>query len=103
MIGELVEHACDGERFEVNRRRGWLHNDEPASMFSVLEALPPQLNGWALRTAIEAMSDEDLTPLGIEVARVFMLASAVNEAAREHAPTKLARIRRMARRHRVAA
>jgi len=34
---------------------------------------------------------------------VFMLASAVNEAAREDAPTKLARIRRMARRHRMAA
>ena len=103
VVGELVEHACDGERFEVDRRCGWLHNDKPASMFSVLEALPPQLNGWALRTAIEAMSDEDLTPLGIEVARVFMLASAVNEAAREDAPTKLARIRRMARRHRMAA
>jgi hypothetical protein len=103
LAGELVEHTCDGERFEVDPLRGWLHNEKPVSMFSVLDALPPQLNGWALRTAIQAMSDEDLTPIGIEVARVFMLASAVNEAAREHTPTKLARIRWMARRRRVAA
>jgi hypothetical protein len=103
VVGELVEHACDGERFEVDRQRGWLRNGKPVSMFSVLDALPPQLNGWALETALEAVSDEDLTPLGMDVARVFLLGSAINEVVRVHAPTKLARIRRMARRRGAAA
>ena len=71
--GEVVEHACDGACFEVDRQRGWLRNGEPVSMFSVLDAIPPQLNAWALKTALEAMSDVELTPLGMEVARVFLL------------------------------
>jgi hypothetical protein len=103
LLGEVVEHACDGERFEVDRQRGWLRNGEPVSMFSVLDALPPQLNGWALRAALEAMSDEELTPLGMDIARVFLLGSAVNEAARDHAPAKLARVREMTGRRRAAA
>jgi hypothetical protein len=102
LLGEVVEHACDGERFEVDRQRGWLRNGEPVSMFSVLDALPPQLNGWALREALEAMSDEHLTPLGMDVARVFLLGSAVNEAARNHGPAKLARVREMTRRRSAA-
>jgi hypothetical protein len=103
VVGELVEHACDGACFEVDRHRGWLRNGKPVSMFCVLDALPPQLNGWLLRTALDAMSDEDLTPLGMDVARVFLLGSAINEVVRDYAPTKLARIRRMARRRRDAA
>jgi hypothetical protein len=103
LLDEVVEHVCDGELFEVDRQRGWLRNGQPASMFSVLDALPPQLNGWALRVALEAMSDERLTPLGMDVARVFLLGSAVNEASRDHAPAKLARIREMTRRRRSAA
>ena len=103
VLGEVVEHACDGERFEVDGRRGWLRNGKPVSMFRVLDALPPQLNAWALRTALEAVSDEDLTPLGMDVARVFLLGSAINEVARDNAPAKLAGIRRMARRWRAAA
>jgi hypothetical protein len=103
VVGELVEHGCDGERFEVDRQRGWLRNGKPISMFSLLDSLPPQLNSWALRTALDAMSDEELTPLGMEVARVFLLGSAVNEVVRDHGPAKLARIRRMTRRRRSAA
>ena len=103
MLSELVEHACDGERFEVDRQRGWLRNGKPVSMFLVLDAIPPQLNGWALRTALEAMSDVELTPLGMEVARVFLLGGAVNEVVREHAPAKLARIRAMSPSRRAAA
>jgi len=103
VLGEVVEHACDGERFEVDRQRGWLRNGKPVSMFTVLDAIPPQLNSWALRTAVEAMSDVELTPLGMEVARVFLLGSAVNDVVRDHAPAKLARIRAMARIRRRAA
>jgi hypothetical protein len=103
VLSELVEHACDGERFEVDRQRGWLRNGKPVSMFLVLDAIPPQLNGWALRTALEAMSDVELTPLGMEVARVFLLGGAVNEVVREHAPAKLARIRAMSPSRRAAA
>lgn len=69
-------------------------------MLPVLEAIPPQLNGWALRTALDAMSDVELTPLGMEVARVLLLGSAVNDVVRAHGPSKLARIRAMTRSHR---
>jgi SEC-C motif len=103
VVGEFVEHACDAERFEVDRHRGWLRNGKQVSMFAVLDALPPQLNGWALRTALDATSDEDLTPIGMDVARVFLLVSAVNEVVREHAPAKLDRIRSLTRRRRAAA
>jgi hypothetical protein len=29
LVDELVEHACDGERLEVDRQRGWLRNGKP--------------------------------------------------------------------------
>jgi hypothetical protein len=45
LAGEVVEHLCNGEHFEVDRQRGWLRNGKPVSMFSVLDALPPQPSG----------------------------------------------------------
>jgi hypothetical protein len=101
-LGEVVEHACDGERFEIDRGRGWLRNGKPVSMFSVLDAIPPQLNSWTLRTALDAISDVEFTPLGLEVARVLLLGAAINEAVGVHAPGKLARIRAMTRRRAAA-
>lgn len=77
--GQFVEHACTGDRFEVSGFDGWLHNGKVASMLFVLELLPPQLIDWALRQALEAVSDEELTPLGVEVARVILLAVAVTD------------------------
>jgi hypothetical protein len=49
------------------------------------------------------MSDEELTPRGWEVARVFLVGSAVNDVVRDHAPAKLARIRAMSRKRHIAA
>ena len=77
--GQLVEHVCSGDRFEVDLRDGWLRNGHAVSMFAVLDALPPPLTEWALREAIGAVSDEELTPLGIDVARVVLLAGVVTD------------------------
>ncbi len=46
-------------------------------MLCVLELVPPQLIDWVLRQALEVVADEDLTPLGIEFARVILVAGSV--------------------------
>ncbi len=77
--GELVEHLCNGERFEVQAPDGWLMNGRRVPMFLALEALPPPLYEWAIRQSLDAVSDEAMTPFGLEVARVLLLAGTVVE------------------------
>jgi hypothetical protein len=62
--GEFVEHHCTGERFMVRKGLGWLHDGKPVSVFQVLDRLPPELCDWVVRQSLEAVSDEELTPLG---------------------------------------
>lgn len=75
--GELVEHLCNGERFEVQAPDGWLRNGKPIPILLALEVLPPQLYEWAIRQSLDGVSDEDMTPFGMEVARVLLLAGTV--------------------------
>ena len=75
--GELVEHLCNGERFEVQAPDGWLMNGRRVPISLALEALPPPLYEWAIRQSLDAVSDEDVTPFGLEVARILLLAGTV--------------------------
>jgi hypothetical protein len=75
--GELVEHLCNGERFEVQATDGWLMSGKRVPMYLALEALPPPLYEWAIRQSLGAVSDEDVTPFGLEVARILLLAGTV--------------------------
>lgn len=75
--GELVEHLCNGERLEVQAAEGWLRNGEPIPLLLALEVLPPQLYEWAIRQSLDGVSDEDMTPFGMEVARILLLAGTV--------------------------
>jgi hypothetical protein len=75
--GELVEHLCNGERFEVQAPDGWLRSGKPIPMLLALEVLPPQLYEWAIQQSLGGVSDEDMTPFGLEVARVLLLAGTV--------------------------
>ncbi len=103
--GELVRHLCTDDRYEVQAPDGWLRNDRPVPMMLVLEALPPQLTEWAIRQSLDAVSDEEPTPLGFELARVIVLAGAVvNLVGDLHAP-RYGRLRRAldARKRRTAA
>jgi hypothetical protein len=77
--GEFVEHHCTGERFMASKGLGWLQDGKRLSIFQVLDGLPPELCDWVVRESLEAVSDEDLTPLGIEVVGLIALASSVLE------------------------
>jgi len=103
--GEIVEHLCTGDRFEVDAPNGWLRNGESVSMLFALDALPPQLAGWALQQALDAATDEEPTPLGVELARVLLLAGAVLEVIGETRESSPGRLRRTLplRRRRTAA
>lgn len=74
--GQLVEHLCNGERFEV-APDGWLMGGKRVPMYLALEALPPPLYEWAIQQSLDAVSDEDVTPFGLEVARVLLLTGTV--------------------------
>lgn len=76
---EMVEHRCDGERFAVSRDAGWQAGGDAVSLFYVLERLPPELSGWAMRQSLAAVSDEQLTPLGVDIARVVLAIGTVVE------------------------
>ena len=87
--GEVVEHHCSGERFEAAKGTGWLHDGESVSVFQVLDRVPPELCDWVVRQSLEAVSDEELTPLGIDVVRLIALAGTVVELVGD--PRKLKR------------
>lgn len=74
--GRLV-YLCNGERFEVQAPDGWLRNGKPIPILLALEVLPPQLYEWAIRQSLDGVSDEDMTPFGMEVARILILAGSV--------------------------
>lgn len=86
--GELVEHLCNGERFEVQAADGWLRNGKPIPMLLALEVLPPQLYEWAVGQSLGGVSDEDMTPFGMEVVRVLLLAGAVTDLVGDLSPPK---------------
>lgn len=75
--GVLVEHLCNGERFEVQAPDGWLRNGKPIPVLLALEVLPPQLYEWAIQQSLCGVSDEDMTPFSMEVARILLLAGTV--------------------------
>ncbi len=75
--GQLVEHLCNGERFEVQAPDGWLMDGKRVSMYLALEALPPPLYEWAIQQSLDGVSGEDVTPFGLDVARVLLLAGTV--------------------------
>jgi SEC-C motif len=103
--GELAEHVCTSDRYEIQPPDGWLRNGRPVPMMLVLEALPPQLTEWAMRQSFDAVSDEELTPFGVELARVILLAGVVVDLVGDlHAP-RHGRLRRAldARKRRAAA
>lgn len=103
--GELVKHLCTDDRYEVQAPDGWLRNDKPVPMMLVLEALPPQMAEWALRQSLEAVSDEEMTPLGAELARVILLAGSVLDLVGDLGAPRQGRLRRAlsVRRRRAAA
>ena len=72
-----MEHLCNGERFEVQAPDGWLMSGKRVPMYLVLEALPPPFYEWAIRQSLDAVSDGDVTPFGLEVARILLLAGTV--------------------------
>ena len=88
--GELVEHLCNGERFEVQPSDGWLRSGKPIPMLLALEVLPPQLYEWAIQQSLGGVSDEEMTPFGLEVARLLLLAGTVVDLAVDfRAPKRL--------------
>lgn len=103
--GELVEHLCSGDRFEVQAPDGWLRNGKPVSMMFVLDSLPPQLAGWAIGQSFAVVSDEELTPLGVELARLVLLAGAVVDLTGDLGAANQGRLRRVlpGRKRRAAA
>jgi hypothetical protein len=102
--GELVEHLCNGDRFEVQTPDGWLMNGKPIPISLALEVLPPQLYEWAIRQSLDAVSGEDLTPFGIEVARILLLAGTVVDLVGDLGAPRRGRLKRiLAHRRRQAA
>lgn len=93
--GELAEHLCNGERFEVQAPGGWLRNGKPIPLLLALEVLPPQLYEWAIQQSLGGVSDEEMTPFGVEIARVLLLAGAVVELVGDLRAPKRGRLRRI--------
>lgn len=89
---EMVEHRCDGDRFAVSRDGGWHVGGDAVSLFYVLERLPPELSSWAMKQSLVAVSDEQLTPLGVDLARVIVAMGTVVELVGD--PREIGRRRR---------
>lgn len=56
---------------------GWLHDGKAVSVFHVLDRVPPELCDWVVRQSLEAVSDKELTPLGIDVVSLIAVATSV--------------------------
>ncbi|MGO8906668.1 MAG: SEC-C domain-containing protein [Solirubrobacteraceae bacterium] len=59
--GELAEHLCSGERFWIARGTAagtsWMIDDEPASLFHILDRLPGALYTWVAEQTMTALND----------------------------------------------